>query len=257
MKALVAAGVIALSLCSTTVAAADSPHAAVRNFLCQRALDPPARAVSVQAVMRPLPGTQRLSVRFQLLMTRKPSGPASLVRAGDLGTWILPADSTLGQQPGDVWKVSKPVFNLVAPRGYRFRAKFRWIGSAGRVLATAVRLSPVCWQPELRPDLLVRSIAVRSIAGEPGENQYSALIRNAGASAAGRFEIMFAPGGSLAAKTLTVIRLDPQSVVRETFVGPLCAAGSAPSVTVDPAGQIDDFDRSNNSLTASCPGSSG
>ena len=39
-----------------------------------------------------------------------------------------------------------------------------------------------------------------------------------------------------------------------TFVGPLCNAQSAPpTVTVDPNGLIDDFNRANNSLTATCP----
>jgi hypothetical protein len=258
MKKLVGAlGVLILALAGPAAAAAAPPRAALHGFLCQTALDPPARAVSVQSVMRPLPGTKKLSVRFQLLMTRKSFAPVSLVRAGDLGTWISPADSALGQRPGDVWKLSKPVFNLLAPATYRFRVTFRWTGSTGHPLGTAVRLSPVCVQPELRPDLLVSAINVIPIVGAPGADGYRVVIRNAGATAAGPFQVVFAPGDSTTPRTRTVTRLDPHSTVRETFVGPLCTTLTAPTVTVDPADQVDDFNRSNNALTAACPAPSG
>ncbi len=253
MKLLTIAGVIALAACVPAVAAADPPRAALRGFVCQPALDPPARAVSVQAVMRPLPGTQKLSIRFQLLVTRKSHTPVAVVRAGDLGTWISPQDPTLGQQPADIWRLSKPVANLVAPAAYRFRVTFRWTGSNGRLLGTAVRLSAICVQPERRPDLLVKTITVRAIAGRPSQDDYIALIRNAGATAAGPFGILFAPGEGFPSTTLTVARLQPGGTVRETFVGPLCTARNAPTITVDPTDQVDDFNRSNNALTASCP----
>jgi CARDB len=246
------AGVIALVACAPAVAAADPPRAALRGFVCQPALDPPARAISIQAVMRPLPGTQKLSVRFQLLITRKSPTPVTVVRAGDLGTWISPQDPTLGEQPGDIWRISKPVANLVAPAAYRFRVTFRWTGSNGRLLGTAVRLSAICVQPERRPDLLVKSITVRSIAGRPSQDDYIALIRNAGATAAGPFGILFAPGEGFRSTTLTVTRLRAGGTLRETFVGPLCTSRNAPTITVDPTDQVDDFNRSNNSLTATC-----
>jgi hypothetical protein len=252
MKLFALVGVIALGLC-TAVATADPPRDALINFVCQRALDPPARAVSVQAVIRPLPGTKKLSLRFQLLMRRNASSPVSSVHGGDLGTWISPPDPTLGQQPGDKWKVSRSVLNLAAPASYRFRVQFRWTGAAGRVLGTVVRFSPTCVQPELRPDLLVRSITVRSIAGRPDKDEYIALIRNAGATGAGPFQVSFVPGDSSAPKMRTVARLQPHQTVQEAFFGPLCSASSAPTITVDPAGQVDDLNRSNNALTAICP----
>jgi len=253
MKVVLAiAGVIALWVC-VPVVAADPPRAALRDFVCQQALDPPARAVSVQAMMRPLPGTQKLSIRFQLLVTRKFPASVALVRAGDLGSWTAPQDPTLGQQPGDIWRLTKPVANLLAPAAYRFRVTFRWTGSNGRLLGTAVRLSPSCTQHERRADLLVASIRVRSIAGRPSVEDYIVLIRNAGATAAGPFGVLFAPGDNSASRTLTVARLEPGASLRETFVGPLCTASTAPTITVDPTDQIDDSNRSNNSLTATCP----
>jgi hypothetical protein len=41
--------------------------------------------------------------------------------------------------------------------------------------------------------------------------------------------------------------------VRAAFVGPLCSAGGAPTITADPSDHVDDFDRSNNVLTTTCP----
>lgn len=246
------AGTLAVGLAGS-VAVARAPRASLADFVCQRALDPPARTISVKSVMRPVPGTQKLALRFQLLMRRHSFSSPTLVRGGDLGTWISPQNPTLGQLPGDVWKVSHPVVDLTAPAAYRFRVTFRWIGAHRRLLATAQRVSPLCFQPELRPDLLVKSITVLPIAGKPNRDDYLAVIRNAGATAAGPFDILFTPGGTLAPKSRTIQRLDPHQGHRELFVGPLCMPGDAPTVTVDPGQLVDDFDRSNNTLIATCP----
>jgi hypothetical protein len=93
--ALVAGATIAFTATSADGAA---PRVQLVNFACQRALDPPDRSVSVSAVMRPLPGTQKLEMQFSLL--ERAGGSATLqtvVRAGDLGVWISPKDPKLGQ----------------------------------------------------------------------------------------------------------------------------------------------------------------
>jgi len=235
-------------------ASARRPRAQLTDFVCVRALDPPNRSVSARAVMRPLAGTRRLELKFDLL-TRRRAGAAmqSVVRAGDLGVWISPSNPTLGQLPGDVWNFDKSVVDLRAPAGYELRVAFRWIGAHRRVISSEVRYSPRCREPELRPDLLVRSITVTAIAGHPGEELYSAVIRNAGASAAGPFSVLFAPGDGSAPKRHTVGLLPAYTSRVEQFVGPLCTAASAPTVTVDSAGQVDDLNRTNNQLTAACP----
>ena len=257
MKRLCITGSVLIAACVwVTVAAAAAaapPRAQLTDYVCQRALDPPTRAVSITAVMRPLPGTMKLSVRFSLLTRTKASPAATQVRAGDLGTWISPTDRSLGQAPGDVWKVDKPVVDLTAPATYRFRVTFRWTGAGGRVLGSTVRYSPRCTQPELRPDLAVRSIAVNPIAARPNRDAYVAQIANLGATAAGPFEVLFAPRDGSPAKTLTVVHLGPHRTVRAAFVGPLCSAGGAPTITADPSDHVDDFDRSNNVLTTTCP----
>jgi hypothetical protein len=254
--ATLAAGALLL-VAAAAAAPTPQPRAQLHGFVCHRALDPPNRSVSLTAVMRPLPGTRHLSLKFDLLMSAGSPAAPKLVRAGDLGVWISPKTSTLGQLPGDVWNLQKQVVELGAPATYRFRVLFRWTGVHGHVIGSAVRYSPRCRQRELRPDLLVQSITVTSIPSQPHHDLYTAVIANAGNTAAGPFDVLFAPADGSATLTHTVTLLDAHSSVRESFVGPLCTASSAPTITADSASQVDDLNRDNNAMTTTCPASSG
>jgi CARDB len=254
-KRFVIAGATALALGAGTAPAviAASSGARLRSFVCQRALDPPTRAVSITAVMPTLPATKKLALKFELLRRSAQARLFSEVSGHDLRTWVHPDNPTLGQRPGDVWILNHPVVNLLAPAFYRFRVSFRWIGARGRVLRDAVRESPICYEPELRPDLLVRSVTVQAVPGSPQQNAYIAVIGNAGATAAGPFDVRFTDAGSV--QDRTVGSLSPHATIRERFVGAACRSASAPTVTVDPSHQIDVSSRSKASLTATCPAS--
>jgi CARDB len=248
-------GLLALPVAGVGSAAATGqapPRYGLTAFACQRALEPPDRSVSVKAVMRPVTGTRHLSLKFDLL--EKVAGATrSLTGAGDLGIWLSPPDPTLGLRPGDVWELDKVVSNLEAPAGYRFRVTFRWLGAHDKVLATAVSESASCAQRELRPDLLVRSVSVTAIPGKPQNHRYTVVIADRGASGAGPFQVLFTPGDGSAPQTRTVARIDAHSSLRLTFVGPLCDAGSPPTVVADSTDEVDDYDRDNNALTVTCP----
>ena len=244
------------ALVMASVGAAQAPRASLRGFVCQHALDPRARAVSITAVMRPLAGTKRMQVRFQLFTRAKGAASYSAVAGGDLGSWINPTNPKVGQQAKDVWNLEKPIGNLAAPASYRVRVTFRWLGVHGHLLGTAVRDSAVCKQPELRPDLRVTSITVLPVTGKPNVNRYVAVIRNTGATASGPFEILFTPGGALPVQTASVTGLAAHTQLRKAFLGPVCSNAAATTVTADPEDKVDDFDRSNNSMTAVCPGTS-
>jgi hypothetical protein len=256
--AAIASG-LALAVLSSVAAAAPSsgasavpPRSHLRRFVCQRAVDPLRRTVSVTAVMRPVPGTLRMAVRFNLLSRSRTGGAFSAVRVGDLGAWLSPIDQpTLGQRPGDVWVFSHPVAGLAAPAAYHYRVAFRWTGANGRVLASRTRLTANCFQPELRPDLLVKSITVTPSVGKPSLDSYAAVIKNAGATGAGPFTLEFALPGRIVDRT--VRRLAAHSTRAETFQGPLCSATSDPIVTVDPAHRILDVNPNNNTKQATCP----
>jgi hypothetical protein len=216
-------------------------------------LDPATRAVSVQAVMRPVAQTSKMQMKFDLLR-QKPGRSFVILRGKNLGSWITPQDSELGQNPNDVWVVNHPVVNLSGPATYKFRVTFRWLGSTGQVLSTAVQSSPACYQPELRPDLVVRSLTAKPIASgaSAGQDAYTATIANQGLSAAGTFVTEFINGNG-ASQTASVSTLGSHSSVRQRFVAPPCAAGTTLTVIVDPAHTVDEYNLENNTLTMQCP----
>ena len=204
--------------------------------------------------MRPVTGTRSLTLKFDLL--EKQGGATRILAgagAGDLGVWLSPKDPTLGRRPGDRWELTKAVSNLDAPASYRFRVTFRWLGAHNKVLTTVVAQSAGCTQRELRPDVLVSSVAVTAIPHKPHRQRYTALIANAGASSAGPFQVLFTPGDGSASETRTVTRIDAHSSLRLLFVGPPCASASPPTVVADSADQVDDADRDNNAMTVTCP----
>lgn len=244
---------VGLIAAGAAVAATAGPtRARLRHFVCQRALDPAGRAVSITAVMRPVKGTVKMALRFELLSRAQGQAAFSAINQGDLNSWIAPANPTLGQRAADVWILNKQVVNLTAaPASYRFRVQYRWTGARNRVIGTAERYSPRCYQPELRPDLAVESIDFTADPTKPSLGVYVATIRNFGLTAAGPFAVLFAPGG----KTRTLSGLAARASVRVQFHGPACSPTVTPAISVDPNQSVDDPNRANNSKAVVCSAS--
>jgi hypothetical protein len=249
---IVSLAVVLLGATVAVAATAGPPRARLRHFICQTALDPAGRAVSVTAVMRPITGTAKLALRFELLSRAPGASTMRPVSGGDLNRWISPSNPTLGTRARDVWILNKQVVELMAPATYRLRVLFRWTGAHDRVLAITQQMTPRCYQPELRPDLAVASISVTPDPSKPTLSVYAATIRNLGATAAGPFEVLFSPGGGGAVKTHAVGGLAAHSSVQVRFVGPPCSATVKPMITADPNQQVDDPDQTNNSKAVVC-----
>jgi hypothetical protein len=233
-------------------AAARLPRAQLIGALCQTALDPPARAVAVTAVMRPLPGTLKLQLEFQLLERATGASAWVPVSAPGLGTWVSPTSpATLGQRPTDVWEVKKPVADLAAPASYRFQVAFRWLGATGAVVGTSTQTSRICREPELRPDLTLEAIHLSAAPGKPNVEQYQAVIGNIGATGAGPFTVQLSAGGQALA-TRTVPHIAPHQTLTVTLTGPACDPAAPPTITVDPGAQIDVYSRAQATLAAQC-----
>lgn len=250
-QAVAAGACLAAATCgSAAAAAATPPRDQLRSFVCQKALDPPARGVSIQAVMRPLRGTAKMQIRFDLLRQFRPGGRFKPVRGHGLGSWTTPANPTLGQRAADIWIVNHPVVNLAAPATYRYRVGFRWLGSSGQRLGSAVLSSPNCYQPELRANLLVRSLSVSPLAS--GQVAYTAVIANRGLTGAGPAEVDFTPGRG-ATQSVTIPAVGARSTTRHRFLAPACMPGSMLTVTVDPSHAVDEYNFADNTLTVACP----
>ena len=185
--------------------------------------------------MRPLTGTSKMQMKFELMRQTKPHTRFVAVHGRGLGSWISPTDPTLGQQAGDVWILNHPVVNLAAPATYKFKVVFKWIGAQGQTLGMATQASPTCYQPELRADLLVRSLSVTPITSGPAAGQwaYVALIANRGLTGAGPVEVVFANGSSVPVPA-TVAWVGAKSTARQRFVSAPCTSGTTLTVTVDP-----------------------
>ena len=232
--------------------AATPSRAALGPIACRQAVNPLRREVSVQARMRPLAQTRSLQIRFALSVS-SPGHPAAAVVASGLNQWLMPPDPTLGRRPGDIWKLSKAVYNL-GPGSYRYAVSFRWSGAKGKVLKTVTRKSSRCTIKELRPDLVVRSVRVFSSDGDHARDRYVAAIANRGRSASGPFPVLFEPGAAGAGSRTRQVQSLASGARREVrFTGPACDAASPPTVVADPAGTVDDSQRSNNALTVTCP----
>jgi hypothetical protein len=247
--------------------AAAPPDAQLAKPICHRALLPADRKIAVTAVMRPVSGTMSMAMMFDLQRARRHRGPFANVRGHGLEQWIHPSNPTLGQRPGDIWKFDQKVENLPGPAYYRFRVRFRWTGTAGHTLQTSSAAGPTCFQPELRPDLLVRSLTVRPVAAQPATGQqpttqsataqpaqdrYVATIVNRGRTASGSFEVeLIVPGKP--SQTLTMSGLSAHTAGRETFTGPACTPGSRLTVIADPTASVLDYNRANNTRIVQCP----
>jgi hypothetical protein len=252
-----AAAACALAVGSRPAAAQSSSTPAndqLRSFVCQKALDPPARAISVQAVMRPLTGTSKMQMKFDLMRETKAHPRFAVVHGKGLGSWLTPDNPTLGQRPGDMWIVNHPVVDLAAPATYKFRVTFRWLGAQAQTLSTAVQSSSACYQPELRADLFVKSLTADPIPSGVGTGEwaYVATIANRGLTGAAPVEVDFADGAS-APLAATVASVGPKSTVHQRFVAPACVPGATLTVTVDPRQTNDEYDYANNLLTMPCP----
>jgi hypothetical protein len=233
-------------------AATPPPRDALGTIACHQAINPLQRDVSVQATMRPVTGTQSLQIKFSLSLTAS-GEPATVVVAGGLGQWLIPSDPTLGQRPGDIWKLSKTVYNL-GGGSYQFSVAFRWLGAKGKLLKTVTLQSSSCAIKELRPDLAVRSVKVKPISGAPARDRYVAVGVNQGLSPSGPFSLLFDPGGAGASsQTKPITSLNPRQTTTVQFTGPACDAASPPTVVADPTAAVDESDRSNNALTVTCP----
>jgi hypothetical protein len=144
------AAAAAAAFAAPTLAGAASPtppRTALQRFVCHRASNSLNRWIEVTAVMRPITGTKHMEMKFRLLRKGPRRHTFVDVSSGDLGKWIRPTNPpTLGQRPGDVWSVRKPVVNLSAPATYRLKVTFQWLGSGTTPLATARQQTRDCAQ---------------------------------------------------------------------------------------------------------------
>lgn len=220
-----------------------------RLSVCHRAVDPAARSVGADAVMRPVHGTSQMGIRFDLRRRGAGAPSYSSVPGPLLGNW--------NRSPRGVQRFHyvKRVENLSGPARYRFAVSFRWYDRHGHVLKTVHRRTKTCFQPELRPDLrFLGTIRATPVPDHPRQTRYEADVKNAGGTPTGAFDVAFSFTGT-AGRTKAVRSIAPGGIGIVRFTGPACTEGTTIAFALDPDLAVPESDETNNSLTVTCSAS--
>ena len=212
---------------------------------CHFAPDQPGRYAVFGGSMKSLrDGADRMQMRFDLYRRLPASARFQYVAAPGLGVWNKAAQSVTR------YRFRQKVENLPAPAFYRAVVSYRWLTAAGKVFARTKRTTPVCHQPDPRPDLRVSRITG---ALAPGGNAfYDVTVRNDGRSAASDFDVVLTVNGTARpAATVATLAAGGRRVVR--FAAPRCTAASTVKADVDPDNRVAERDETDNSLAVDCP----
>jgi len=197
--------------------------------------DREAREAVFQGRVMAYKGAARMQLRFTL-QTREGVRWRKVDLAG-FSEWIS-APSGLRAYTYD-----KTVQELL-PATYRAVVHFRWRDARGKLIRSERAVSPVCRQPDSRPDLVVRAVH-----GDPAG--YVAVIFNRGREPAGGFDVSFLREGAPVGRA-RVVGLEPGATVDVFLPGPQCAAGERLEAIVDPGSEVDEADEENDGLSVIC-----
>jgi hypothetical protein len=180
----------------------------------------------------------KMQLRFTLQATTPDDSRWRKIDAEGFGTWIT-APPALAKYTYD-----KTVQDLLAPASYRAVVDFRWRDRKGKTVRIERAISPVCKQPDARPDLVVRSLRFET-------GQYIAVVFNRGREPAGAFAVDFL-ADSAPLGTVEVVGLEPQTPVTVMLPGPACAPLTPVEAVADPRSEVDEADEENDSLGILC-----
>jgi hypothetical protein len=245
--AFIAAAAAAALVLLPSAAPAEQPsvqHVLATLEACNPALLQAQRSATFTAQLEAIPGTQVMSVRFELLERRSPGGGFHPLAAPGFGVWH---DSAAGV---GIYRYSQQVSDLPAPAAFRVAVRYRWLNARHHVIRRARRVTQACVQPDERPHLVIKAITHRPTA-KPGEERYAVVVRNSGLTAAGPFVIALSSGGTaLGEVSLGGLAAGAREVV--SVEGPACSPGSVVQAVADARGAIDQTTRADSTKTAGC-----
>jgi hypothetical protein len=202
------------------------------------------RYATFAAEMTAMHKGEQMWVRFTLLERLSTDSALHPVAAPGLNVW---QKSTPGI---GLFRYSQEVANLPAPGDFRALVNFRWYNARHAVIRRTQRLTPICRMPDERPHLRVGAI-VRTPGAQAQTTQYDVTIRNDGLGPAQNVGVLLTINGA-AQPEQTIVELAPASAQTLTFNGPQCDPAGALSVTLDPAGSVDQTTRVDDTKTVGC-----
>ena len=226
-------------------AAGESPPPLKASLAaCSVGASPDQRFAIFTGSMPAYRGTRRMAMKFNLYIRPTGADEWLAVRARGLGRWQR-------SEPGrEGFVYTKRVERLLQGNEYRVAVRFRWYQAPGLRRRDRVRRTPVCRQPDQRPNLKVESLRIRPGA-DADSRRYVVTVINAGETAAGAFDV-----------GLVTTRDDVRSVPglpageRATVevAAPACPMGDRVAARVDIRGVVDESSERDNRFIALCDG---
>src|SRR4051812_28405250 len=245
LAALLAA---ALAPAAPAVGATDkAPSLAARVVTCTTGAGDASRAAAFSGSMPAATGTRRMMMRFVLLQRvgASPQGTYRRIAVPGWGGWEKSDPGRRG------FVFTKRVEALAAPAGYRASITFRWLDAKGRVQRTTTRTTPVCEQPDPRPDLVLGAFTAAPV-GAKAMAAYTISVDNEGHAAADPFAVTVAVEGTVS-DPMTLGPVDAGARVTGTLAAPRCAPGSTVTITIDAAGAVDESVEADDVVQRPCP----
>jgi hypothetical protein len=192
------------------------------------------------ARMRPVAGTDRMSMRFTIL--EKQAGGYEALRVPGLSRWH---DSKRGV---GAFGYRQTVRGLQPGGVYRARVSFRWYSPEGDIVERARRTSRACRQFDDVPNLTSAVLGFEATK-VPGVIRYETRISNVGDATARDAELRLSVDGGVV-DTVTIPSLEPGDGREIAVIGPACT--SSVSSMADPDGVIVESSEGDNVHTVTC-----
>jgi hypothetical protein len=240
---------IAIAVLALPVAAhAQAPPLRAKLSSCASGPAASDRAAVFIGSMPAVKGTKRMSMRFDLQQRTPPATSFKAIKVPGLGVWqkSVPGRSTSG------FVFKQRVQGLAAPGDYKAVVRFRWYGNGGALLRSTSRTSPICTEPDPRPDL--RAGELGAILG-PGSGQatYYLDVFNDGRADAGPFDVGLTIAGADQPDVRVAAGIATGSDTTLTFVAPRCAPGTMLRFTLDTRGEVQESAESDDVVQRVCP----
>jgi CARDB len=245
MRPLVASLAVVIVLFAAAFPATSSARSAagVRLLECRHGATAADRQARFRAVARRVAGAQTMWIRFRL-QERTARGKWRFVGAPGLGAWRR-------SRPGvGRFAIRQRVLELAAGSAYRVVAGYRWYSADGELVLRARRRSRACRQPGSLPNLKVRRVVARPLAGSPGIVLYRLDVVNRGPAHAAASNVRLSLDGDVV-DTAAVPPLGPGETRGVPVTGPPCRAWLVASV--DPTDVVREANERDNSLSLPCP----
>lgn len=239
-RTLLAAAALSVAILPAAPAAAG-PDVSVDVSECRTALAALDRSLTIRGEMEAVKGTDRMAMRFDLLVRDASTMDFLRVDGPGLGRWIR-SSPNVGRF---IW--TKQLTNLGVPADYRGRVAFRWFDREGNVIERAARRTESCRQADVRPNLELGRPTVEE-GPQPDLVRYALTVTNSGRGEAPPFDVTL---DGRTPTTVTGLRDGDTQTVR--FVAPRCAIGQTLLFAVDGDGLVEETDESDNALSVGCP----